>query len=320
MQYKFFIISAVTLVCGVFNQTSYADGWDPNTRASNTGSIVNTRHNLTVTYNAQNKRLMDAFRNDYVEVCVYCHTPHGSNSQIAAPLWNRTINTGAYTIYDKPRTLNRPIGQPGPNSLTCLSCHDGTISIDSIINMPGSGLYDKNQETTPTQNLSFLSAWPGTGPLGNNHFVLGNEVGKPIPIGQSGTCLICHRDADSGGSAPDYRVFVIGTDLTNDHPIGIQYPTGFGPGTDFNTPNGVLDGRMKFFDLDGNGFPDKGDIRVYESGEGYEVECASCHDPHGVPSSGAGSEFNPSFLRVSNGNAGTGIGNPSGLCLTCHLK
>lgn len=158
------------------------------------------------------------------------------------------------------------------------------------------------------------------GPLGNNHFVLGNEIGKAIPIGQSGTCTICHRDNGGNGGAPDYTNFVIGQDLRNDHPIGILYPEVFGAGTDFQNPPGIVPGELRFFDLDGNGYPDKGEVRLYDSGDGYEVECASCHDPHGVPSMGPGSEFNPSFLRVSNGNATNGSGIASGLCLTCHIK
>jgi cytochrome c553 len=72
------------------------------------------------------------------------------------------------------------------------------------------------------------------------------------------------------------------------------------------------------------------------SGEGSEVECASCHDSHGVPSAGAGSRFNPSFLRVNNGigegmnydgNTPTTAGisgivsdGASALCQTCHAK
>lgn len=57
---------------------------------------------------------------------------------------------------------------------------------------------------------------------------------------------------------------------------------------------------------------DKGDIRMYGVGTDSRVECASCHDPHGVPSAGPGSTFNPTFLRKPN------IG--STVCLTCHTK
>ena len=51
---------------------------------------------------------------------------------------------------------------------------------------------------------------------------------------------------------------------------------------------------------------------INDTGDGFEVECASCHDPHGVPSDGAGSTFNPAFLRVANSE--------SNLCLSCHVK
>jgi hypothetical protein len=93
---------------------------------------------------------------------------------------------------------------------------------------------------------------------------------------------------------------------------------------DFNQPGLQITnsggGAMTVFDLNGNGMADKEEPRMYDTGDGPEVECASCHDPHGVPSGGAGTEFIPSFLRVSNGNANTNVGEPSGLCLTCHVK
>jgi hypothetical protein len=312
-----FVISAV-----LFSISTLADGWNPFSRAPNRDSIEFTRHNLTLSYNSQAGGVgntMDLFRNQYVEICVYCHTPHGANSQIDAPLWNRTINTGEYQIYDKPRTLNRPIGQPGPNSLTCLSCHDGTISIDSIINMPGSGLYSKAQETA--MNTGFLSQWGArAGIAASNHFAMGPD--------QSGEfCTVCHNDGQQQNAMSDFTVFVIGTDLRNDHPIGIQYPEGpYGKdiGVDFYEPykafSNATGASMWFHDTNGNTYPDKQEPRMYNTGENFEVECASCHDPHGVPTNGSGSEFIPSFLRVSNGNANTGDTNASGLCLTCHIK
>jgi hypothetical protein len=102
-------------------------------------------------------------------------------------------------------------------------------------------------------------------------------------------------------------VAFIGTDLTNDHPVGITFPTTNGPGTDFKTPTGTQ-GNATFFDSNSNGSMDKGDVRLYDA----KVECASCHDPHGVPSGAAGSTFNLTFMRVANTN--------SAVCLTCHAK
>jgi len=306
-----------------------ADGWDPTSQASTIGSIANTRHNLTVGYSS-NGVIMDFARNNYGAICVYCHTPHGSNKQIQAPLWNRTVNSGSnYTIYDKPTTLMRPIGMPGPNSLTCLSCHDGTITIDSVLNMPGSGLEPLNgglsNNEVGTSNTAFLDQWTAAGFAGTsgNHFTLGPELG----VGDISTaCALCH--STPGSPIPDYRVFMLGTDLRNDHPVGVQFPDTFGPGIDFNEPNVKLAGKMAIFDLDGDGHADSNEVRLYDTGDGYEVECASCHDPHGVPSNGPGSRFNPSFLRVNNGitdTSGAGTSGltsdgPSALCLTCHAK
>lgn len=310
----FISVFFVVLIPG--NNSAWADGWNPDSKAPNNTSIEFTRHNLTLSYNSEaggTGFVMDQFRNNYGEICVYCHTPHGANQLTSAPLWNRTINTNQYTIYNKPRTLEQPIGQPGPNSLTCLSCHDGTIAIDSIINMPGSGGYNQAQQTGVSQ--AFLNTWTGPGPQntgGAQHYSLGPEsvVGK---------CTLCHS-VDNGTAMSNFKPFTIGEDLTDDHPIGILYPETFGSGTDFNQTSGITEGKIAYFDSDGDGFPDKNEVRLYESGEGYEVECASCHDPHGVPSDGEGSQFIASFLRVSNGDVNTGQGSPSGLCLTCHNK
>lgn len=107
--------------------------------------------------------------------------------------------------------------------------------------------------------------------------------------------------------ATNFAVFVIGTDLKNDHPVGVSFPATNGPGTDFNTPGGSR-GNVSFFDTDADTRLDKAELRVYDG----KVECASCHDPHGVPSAGTESQFNLTFLRKPN----TG----SAVCLTCHAK
>jgi cytochrome c5 len=309
----------------------FADGWDPTSDATNTGSIANTRHNLTVDF-SPSQSFMNLGRNDYGAICVYCHTPHGANKQIGAPLWNRTVNPGQYTIYDKPTTLNLAgrMSLPGPGSLTCLSCHDGTIAIDSVLNMPGSGLsptgIDQNAETG-LSNMNFLDQWTAAGngnqgPSGN-HFTLGGELGTGS---QNTACAFCHNGQLA--AAPDYRAFMLGTDLRNDHVIGIKFPTTFGPGIDFNKPDITIPNRWSFYDTNSNGLAEKNEVRLYDSGEGPEVECASCHDPHGIPSNGPGTKFNPSFLRVNNGIADNGTSGtsgilsagPSALCLTCHAK
>lgn len=63
------------------------------------------------------------------EICVFCHAPH--NNAAAVPLWNRQLTTATYTLYSSP-TLQRAPMQPRAPSKLCLSCHDGTVAIDSF--------------------------------------------------------------------------------------------------------------------------------------------------------------------------------------------
>lgn len=275
------------------------------TKFLNKDSVANTRHNLTQRQAAGGGPTgvnMDPYRNDYEQVCVYCHTPHGANAGVQLPLWNRTLKTTTYTTYGAlgSSTLTQPVSQPGANSLSCLSCHDGQTAVDSIINMPGSGRYQASQATS--QDNAFLNSWNNArGPDATVHLGLNNAE-----------CLVCHSASAGfvGASATDFTVFAIGTDLRNDHPVGVRFPGG-GPGQDFNAPTRTQ-GSITYYDTNGNGKLDSADVRFYDTGEGPEVECASCHDPHGVPSAGRGSPFLPTFLRVS----------PSGsaICLTCHNK
>ena len=369
-----------------------ADGWlpdnggtnnDPTTSAPNVilnnqpmgiegrvGGIANTRHNLTMSYNTNNQ-VMDQFRNNYYEICVYCHTPHGANATADAPLWNRTVTQRTYTLFNQdktsgktnffePTTLDLTYTQPGPNSLTCLSCHDGATAIDSIINMPTQMTgefragYSNNAETQVESE--FLDAWSGN-KLGTGSPGDPPEPGKPdtdhagFNTGGGSYCISCHNAGGGAGSlGPDFMIFSIGDKyvahddasatlqretnyLADDHPIGVKYPEEFGPDVDYNEPD-VKIPKIAFFDLNGNGHADPDEVRLYDTGDGYEVECGSCHDPHGIKVSTASSnELIPSFLRVGSFNADVerpdgltatraqvSANNGSSLCLTCHVK
>jgi len=281
---------------------------EPTTKASNRDSITNTRHNLTQSFLGGNAGWMSLSRNDYGEVCVYCHTPHGANTNVAAPLWNRTMRETTYTTYNELGTssLTQTVTQPGAASLTCLSCHDGQTAIDSIINMPGSGRYSADQNSG--QDNAVLDKWPG-GPGESFYGGHGTLSNTPATMANYGECQSCHSingDQHDPSTIPQFDVFFIGTDLRNDHPVGITFPT---DSPDFKA--GAVDrGALRFFDTNLNGHADKDEIRLYNTGNGFEVECASCHDPHGVP--GADGAFTPTFLRVKNSS--------SALCLACHAK
>lgn len=348
---------------------AHADGWLDSSQAPNeirnneftddrgvVGGIANTRHNLTMTYTSFQNR-MDEFRNDYYQICVYCHTPHGANSTAAAPLWNRTVTSREYTLYKQdstasiePSGLDVKYSQPGPNSLTCLSCHDGATAIDSIINMPTQlagefrAGYKKSQENTTVIDQDFLDAWSGnklgTGSPGD--FATSGHAG--FNSGGSSACMACHN-AGPQAIGPDFGVFSIGDRFTtkdaegvrpaintqylaDDHPIGVTYPTKFDASVDYNEPD-VKTGKIAFFDTNNNRHADPDEIRLYDTGDGYEVECGSCHDPHGVKVENNNSNnIVPSFLRVGANTVSTSNTIPaatrsnvgSSLCLTCHVK
>ncbi|MFQ6108814.1 MAG: cytochrome C, partial [Candidatus Aminicenantales bacterium] len=72
------------------------------------------------------------------EICIVCHTPHNADTSVsAAPLWNHDVTTATYTLYSSS-TLDATLGQPGDISKLCLSCHDGTVAIDSFGGATGS--------------------------------------------------------------------------------------------------------------------------------------------------------------------------------------
>lgn len=281
---------------------------DVGSQFPNAPGILNTRHNMTQNTEQTNSGLtMTAYRNRYGEICVYCHTPHGSNATVGAPLWNRLLPAGSsFTTYDKLGTssLTQTVYQPGAASLPCLSCHDGSQAVDAILNMPGSGQY-----SAAANSASWVPGVAGTGDWIKSKSPQHRNLGS-----DAGSCMACHAPDGGGaglglGVATDFTVFVIGKDLRNDHPVGVTFPTVTGGATDWKTPSGskVINASLttKFFDENGNGRMDKGDIRMYDTGNGASVECGSCHDPHGV--------FGvPTFLRKANAG--------SAVCLTCHSK
>ncbi|MEE8317100.1 MAG: hypothetical protein V3R70_11180, partial [Syntrophobacteria bacterium] len=92
--------------------------------------IANTPHNLSTSGQFGFKSLTVS------ETCVFCHTPHSALPD--APLWNRNLPSGqTYNIYGSS-TLQAAPGQPTGKARLCLSCHDGTVALGAIVNMPGS--------------------------------------------------------------------------------------------------------------------------------------------------------------------------------------
>jgi hypothetical protein len=92
--------------------------------------VKNTMHDLS----SGNTGVGTTISSNINQICIFCHTPHNSASQIA-PLWNHTTTTATFTPYTSG-TLNGTFSGVSGNSLACLSCHDGTLSVGALANFP----------------------------------------------------------------------------------------------------------------------------------------------------------------------------------------
>ncbi len=74
------------------------------------------------------------------KICEPCHTPHNADTSFqGGPLWNHELSTATYTLYSSS-TMDATVDQPGPISKACLSCHDGTVAVDSFGGATGSNM------------------------------------------------------------------------------------------------------------------------------------------------------------------------------------
>lgn len=196
-------------------------------------NIAGSPHDLTTGYTGA----------DYAS-CTYCHTPHRPNTAMStAPLWNRNAPTSTYTLYagtggvSGTTTCGTTLSQPGNNSKTCLSCHDGTMAVGDLYN---AGMYADD--------------------------------------------VITGGNLDANGNLGAGDAGYIGTDLRDDHPVGLSI-------SGANSCAGTLDAAG----MTAAGF------RLY--GTTNDFECGSCHDPHSWYPTTTGR-----FLRVSE----------STICSACH--
>lgn len=188
------------------------------------------------------------------QACAFCHTPHGANTDVIAPLWNRFVDLTTVFITYQSATMDTSPGQPTLTiSGICLGCHDGTISMVVVNGITGSTKHDLVNAPGPGGTPD-TSSWPN--------------------------CRNCH-----GEIYGDPPAFWQGTDLSNDHPITMTYPT---PAQDaqFRTPPDLNLGWSDVAFFDGR------------------IECPTCHDVHDPT-------ISPFLVKPNIA---------SQLCLTCHIK
>jgi predicted CXXCH cytochrome family protein len=131
--------------------------------------VANTKHNLSTGAPGTNSFVATAgFGSD--RICVFCHTPHFANDTVGVALWNRTTQTGSFTMYSSD-TIDMDIdAQPTGVSLACLSCHDGQTAFDALLNFPGAGLAEGTPAFTFTADNLSTSANGNIGlDLSNDH-------------------------------------------------------------------------------------------------------------------------------------------------------
>jgi hypothetical protein len=261
--------------------------------------VRNSRHNLSASRTIDNK-----VQSATTEVCVFCHTPHGGDmvANGAAPIWNRTGTAAltGYTPYISPNFDAAGVtpGTPKGVSLACLSCHDGTVAFDNLINYPGSA--------SGTTNANSIGLVKPTARVDSNG-MMKNDGTLEAPL--------------------------LGQNLSNDHPISMEVPcTTAPPDPQFSqicanlTANGT---KVTYITRETGIYPtDSRDrLRTYPTnGAGtYSIECASCHNPHENlstrflrhPSINAN---NPLYGGITAGALDVDRNSGSLLCLSCHQK
>jgi len=105
-------------------------------------SITGSKHDLRATGGGT------ATGTNLTEICVACHTPHqAASANKQDPLWNRTLSSQAtYGVYSSTSLDAAPTELGGASigtaqiSNLCLSCHDGTVSVISMLNEPNSAV------------------------------------------------------------------------------------------------------------------------------------------------------------------------------------
>jgi hypothetical protein len=137
---------------------------------------------------------------DSTEVCIFCHVSHRANPDSGPPLWNRAIESDHFRMYSSDSMDSTMPSMPSPVSLLCLGCHDGVISEIAV-----------------------------NGVMVDNKHDLVNYHGGPDTASVP-NCERCHGEMYTGKPSS----LSLGTNLGNDHPISMDYPTS---DPEFNTPS-----------------------------------------------------------------------------------
>jgi len=109
-------------------------GEDQNDESSGDREGVIRAHILMMAHHPDIKDSHHDFRSAAwrsMTMCQPCHVPEVKDTtRYEKPSWSSTLKTPQYSMYSST-TMDAFVGQPSGNSKLCLSCHDGTIAIES---------------------------------------------------------------------------------------------------------------------------------------------------------------------------------------------
>jgi hypothetical protein len=163
-------------------------------------------------------------------VCSPCHQAHHTDPAQIVPLWNHETTTGGGSFQPySSGSLKAVVGSPNGSSLACLSCHDGTVAINSPI-----------------------------GGLGTNAPQFITALGKPaIVIGENGDLHTSHPIsfvydsalASLDGSIEDPTTYHIGDPkprlFVDIAPVPTSWPAGSVPIAGKTIRQALLDGQSR---------------------------------------------------------------------------
>jgi len=159
--------------------------------------LLGSKHDLTALNERAGAKAMGGVAfDDYESACVYCHIPPEVDENATKPQqiqgWNRIRSAmEGYTLYSSG-TFQSQARIPNEISLLCLSCHDGTMAVDRVVNTPK----DWKSGNKMTLHMKINT---------------GNDLDH---------CGLCH----DGSTAHHLGNRHIGTDLRSNHPVSIRFP------------------------------------------------------------------------------------------------
>ena len=177
-------------------------------------AVTNTKHDLSFFTTAWPSG--PSYQTDEVQVCIFCHTPH--QGSLTGPLWNKpTPAGGSFTMYSNPsnafKTEMNSVRPVNAESLLCLSCHDGSIGVNNLLNF-GQAEARPNVLDNPFVE-AFMTGSPGANP----------RIGALTATDPSGT-----------------------GHLEDDHPISLNYVNAVADDTRGELRAiGSVDSRIQFF-------------------------------------------------------------------------